>query len=50
MCGAAGSVPDEWLIDRPDEEVSRPNSEDVRRTVGSVLASAVPLLGEAANA
>ena len=50
MCGAADSVPEEWLNDRPDEEVSRPNSEDVRRTVASVLASAVPLLGEAANA
>lgn len=50
MCDAAGSIPEGWLDDRPDEEVSRPNGEDVRRTVTSVLASAVPLLGEAANA
>jgi acetoin utilization deacetylase AcuC-like enzyme len=50
MCGASGSIPDEWLHDHPDADVSRPYGDDVRRTVEGVLQDALPLLGEVASA
>ncbi|MBW3593950.1 MAG: acetoin utilization protein AcuC [Actinobacteria bacterium] len=50
MCGDAERVPEEWLVDRPEDDVSRPYRDDVRRTVEDVLSAALPLLREAADA
>ena len=50
MCGVPELIPAEWLVDRSDDEVSKANGDDVRRTVEAVLADALPLLGEAASA
>ena len=44
MCGVPDAIPDEWLEDRPSDEVSRPNRAEIERTVGQVLSSCVPRL------
>lgn len=50
MCDSPGSIPEEWLDDRADEDVSRPYRDEVRRVVDRTLAAALPLLGQAAGA
>jgi acetoin utilization protein AcuC len=50
MCGAPDSIPQEWLHDHPDADVSKPYGDEVRRTVEGVLEDALPLLGEVASA
>ena len=44
MCGVPEAIPEEWLVDRPEDEVSRPFSEQVRATVEEVLDACVPRL------
>ena len=50
MCGSPGSIPDDWMADRADAEVSRPYGDEVRRAVERTLTEALPLLGQAAGA
>lgn len=44
MCNATELIPNEWLNDRPSDEVSRPNRAQVERSVDDVLASCLPHL------
>ena len=44
ICGRPSVIPEEWLEDRPSDEVSRPNREEVRRTVEQVLEICLPRL------
>ena len=44
MCGAPERIPAEWFDDRPSDEVSRANKDDVERVVESVLEAVVPRL------
>ena len=37
MCGASDVIPADWLVDRDPSEVSRPNRDEVRRSVEVVL-------------
>lgn len=50
MCESPELIPESWLEDRRDEDVSRDYGDDVKRTVERVLEEAVPLLGEVAGA
>jgi acetoin utilization protein AcuC len=44
LCGVPEVIPAEWLQDRPSDEVSRPNREQVSRSVEDVLTSCLPRL------
>ena len=44
MCDRSGSIPDGWLDDRDPAEVSRPYSDEVKRTVEQVLEVCLPRL------
>jgi acetoin utilization protein AcuC len=44
LCGAPEVIPAAWLQDRPSDEVSRPNRDQVSRSVEEVLASCLPRL------
>jgi acetoin utilization protein AcuC len=50
MAGRPEVIPPEWLADRDDAEVSRPNRDDVEGRVESVLAACVPRLAALASA
>jgi acetoin utilization protein AcuC len=44
MCGAPDRIPDEWLEDRPSDDVSKAYHREVRDSVTSVLDEALPRL------
>jgi acetoin utilization protein AcuC len=44
MCGAPDVIPAEWLKDRDPQDVSRRNSDEVRRSVNQVLHACIPRL------
>jgi acetoin utilization protein AcuC len=44
MCGAPELIPQEWLDDVDPSTVARPQTDGVKRSVDTVLASCVPLL------
>jgi acetoin utilization protein AcuC len=48
MCGAPEAVPEDWLDDLPEEEVSRPWRSEIERSVTQVLESCLPRLTDLA--
>jgi acetoin utilization protein AcuC len=50
MVGAGDSIPNEWLDDKPSDEVSRASRDTVERSVDAVLRACLPRLSALATA